>query len=245
MSTQVIHKPESPAVAPNLLDYVQTARTFRWEQARAELDGLPGGKGLNIAHEAVDRHARGRLADKVALRCIGRANEAGTTAVKAWTYAQLSAMSNRFANVLRTLGVGKGDRVFALMPRVSALYFAALGTLKNLSVFSPLFSAFGPEPIKTRMTIGAGKVLVTTAALYRRKVAQIRTEMPDLEHVLLVDQDPPPVSGVGVRPLWPLLSSARSRPPTRKTRRCCTSPAAPRASRKARSTCTPPSRRIT
>ncbi len=45
---------------------------FTWRRARADLDGLPGGRGLNIAHEAVDRHADGPLAGHVALRCVAR-----------------------------------------------------------------------------------------------------------------------------------------------------------------------------
>ncbi len=209
MNAPVIHKGRITALAPNLTDYRETSRTFRWEAARAELDGLPGGRGLNIAHEAVDRHALGALSGKVALRCLAR-GDLGTNAASDWTYSQLAAMSNRFANVLRTLGVGPGERVFALMPRVPALYIAALGTLKNLSVFSPLFPAFGPEPIHTRMSIGTGKVLVTTRALYERKVAGLRASLPDLEHVLIVDHDAPAPDGGGVQALWPLLETADS-----------------------------------
>ena len=82
--------------------------------------------------------------------------------------------------MLQSLGVGKGDRVYALLGRVPELYVAALGTLKNRSVFCPLFSAFGPEPIRARMTIGQAKVLVTTQPLYQRKVAAIREQLPDL-----------------------------------------------------------------
>ena len=52
--------------------------------------------------------------------------------------------------------------MFSLLGRVPELYIAALGTLRNGSVFSPLFSAFGPEPVRTRMAIGEAKVLVTT-----------------------------------------------------------------------------------
>ena len=56
-----------------------------------------------------------------------------------------------FANVLAAADIGKGNCVFALLGRVPALYIAALGALKNGSVFSPLFSAFGPDPIKARI----------------------------------------------------------------------------------------------
>ena len=59
-------------LCPNLADYEHTCHHFTWDSARLMLDGLPGGRGLNIAHEAVDRHAAGPLADHLALRWIGR-----------------------------------------------------------------------------------------------------------------------------------------------------------------------------
>lgn len=161
-------------------DYWALRRDFRWSDVTAELDGLPGG-GFNIAHEAVDRHAAGPGKDRVALKFIPTSGAAET-----FTYEDLSALSNRFAGVLTGLSVGKGDRVFLLADRIPELYIAALGTLKNLSVFCPMFSAFGPEPIETRMRIGGAKVLVTTDKLYRRKVASIRDRLPELEHILLV-----------------------------------------------------------
>ena len=82
--------------------------------------------------------------------------------------------------MLRALGVGRGDRVYVLAGRIPELYVAALGTLKNGSVFCPLFSAFGPEPIRVRMATGQARVLVTTESLYRRKVAALRSALPDL-----------------------------------------------------------------
>ena len=171
-------------VAANLGDYAEACAQFSWEGARRELDGLPGGRGLNIAYEAVDRHvARGR-GDRLALRWLGRRGE-----VVDHSYAHLAELTSRFANVLRALGVGAGDRIYALAGRIPELYVAALGTLKNRGVFCPLFSAFGPEPIRVRMTTGQCRVLITTEALYRRKVAPLRASLPDLEHVLLVGDD--------------------------------------------------------
>jgi acetyl-CoA synthetase len=165
-------------VAPNLLDYAATRAAFTWESVRRELAGLPGG-GLNIAWEAVDRHA---ASDRVAFRFLSAQGAARDV-----SYAELARLTSRFANLLRRLGVGRGDRVFVLSGRIPELYIAVLGALKNASVVSPLFSAFGPEPIATRIKLGEGKVLVTTEALYRRKVEKMRAELPSLEHVLLVD----------------------------------------------------------
>ena len=232
--------PPADGTTFNLTDYDSAVREFSWAAARARLDGLPGGRGLNIAHEAVDRHADGPRAGQVALRCV--AKDGTRTDL---TYADLREQTNRFANLLGALGVGKGDRVFSLLGRMPELYIAALGTLKNTSVFSPLFSAFGPEPIRDRLRIGDAKVLVTTAELYERRIAPIRDSLPGLEHVLIVGQPTAPRRSAWPR-RWPdRARSSRSRQPTRRTWRCCTSPAARPASPRARCTCTRPSWRTT
>ncbi len=75
------------------------------------------------------------------------------------------------------------------MGRVPELYITILGALRNGSVVSPLFSAFGPEPIATRLDIGAADVLVTTTALYDRKIAKIRDRLTSVRHVFIVDDD--------------------------------------------------------
>jgi acetyl-CoA synthetase len=183
MTWEPIRKRPQASVSFNLAHYDQALREFSWEKARAELDGLPGGRGLNICHEAVDRHAAGPRAAATALRCIARDG-----AVRELSYASLRAQTGRFANLLQTLGVGKGDRVFSLLGRVPDLYVAALGTLKNTSVFSPLFPAFGPEPIRERLSLGDGKVLVTSPQLYERRIAPIRDSLPGLEHVLVAGE---------------------------------------------------------
>ncbi|MBI4502171.1 MAG: acetate--CoA ligase [Gemmatimonadetes bacterium] len=193
-------------VAPNLLDYETSRATFSWEAARAELDGLPGGRGLNIAHEAVDRHATGARASRLALRCLAKA---GVT--RDFTYAELRDLTNRFANVLAQLGIGKGDRVYALAPRLPELYLAALGTLKHRAVFCPLFSAFGPEPIRTRLALGDARVLLTTTGLYQRKIAPLRAMLPALEHVLLIASDGAPVAVEGTHDLRQLMAVASDR----------------------------------
>jgi acetyl-CoA synthetase len=106
--------------------------------------------------------------------------------VSSTTYAELRRLTNRFAQVLTGLGVGRGDRVMTLLGRGPEQYVAALGTLKATAVFSPLFSSFGPEPVRQRLHLGGARVLVTTPALYRRKVAALLDDLPALEHVLLV-----------------------------------------------------------
>lgn len=176
-------------MVPNLADYDAVCRAFSWDGARRALSGLPGG-GLNIAHEAVDRHAAGPRAGHEALRFV-RAD--GST--HSLSYRELAEQTSRFAAVLAQLGIGRTERVFSLMGRSPELYVAVLGTLKNGSVFCPLFSAFGPDPVRQRLQLGSGRVLVTTRALYRKKVARIRDALPDLTHVLLIDADGEPEPG--------------------------------------------------
>ena len=132
-------------------------------------------------------------------------------AVDDFTYRRLQDLTNRFAGALKSLGVGKGDRVFVLTGRIPELYIAALGALKNRSVFCPLFSAFGPEPIKARLSIGGAKVLVTTTTLYRRKVAGIRAELPSLEHVILINDNHKPLEAPGGRDYHALMEAASDR----------------------------------
>src|SRR5512135_2314002 len=113
----IIHKgPVERGVAPNLADYDSFRRQFRWEDAQAQLDGLPGG-GVNIAHEALDRHVASGHAARLAIRWLGKNGERRDI-----TYGELQAFSARFAGLLSSLGIGKGDAVFCLTGRIPELY---------------------------------------------------------------------------------------------------------------------------
>jgi len=181
MEWSPISKPRGSLLRePNLADYDEARRAFNWPQARAMLGGLPGG-GLNIAHEALFRHLDGPAAERVAIRFLAQGQPP-----LARTYRELASDARRFANVLARLGVQRGERVASLMGRVPSLYATVLGTLAAGAVYCPLFSAFGPEPVKARLLLGSARVLVTTDLLYRRKVAPVRSELADLRQVLVV-----------------------------------------------------------
>jgi acetyl-CoA synthetase len=173
---------------PNLLDYDALRRDFRWDDIRAELDGLsaagrglPGG-ALNIAYECIDRHLKSQRRDKVAMLWEGKDGRAET-----YTFAQMAVASNKAANALRSLGVRKGDRVFAFLERVPELYFAVFGTLKLGAVIGPLFSAFGPDAVRDRLADSGAKVLLTSPELWAR-VKDIRSDLPELQHVVILDR---------------------------------------------------------
>ncbi|MFM1997504.1 MAG: hypothetical protein RLZZ111_1891, partial [Planctomycetota bacterium] len=179
---------DSLLIPPNMPDYERARAEFSWAAARALLDGLPDGRGLNIAHEAVDRHAQSGRDDHVALRCIDLAG--GRRDI---TYAELAGLTSRFANVLAGLGVAPGDRVFVLTGKIPELFVAAFGTLKARAVFAPLFAAFGPDPLAARIAIGRPRVLVTTASLHRRRVAALGEALRIIEHVLVIPDEPGPL----------------------------------------------------
>ncbi|MBK5191670.1 MAG: acetate--CoA ligase [Flavobacteriaceae bacterium] len=169
-------------IQPNLLDYEETLTSFSWDNIAGELSGLPQGKGLNIAYEAIDRHSTGNLKDTVAFRFIRK-----NRVVDDFTYSMLQKQTSKFANVLKNLGIKKGERVFSLAGRIPELYITALGTLKTTAVFCPLFSVFGPEPVFQRMNKGEASVLVTTSALFEKKIKQLMEKLPSLRFIILSD----------------------------------------------------------
>ncbi|MGR5178676.1 acetate--CoA ligase [Vibrio mediterranei] len=175
-----IKKDPNSASRHNLVDYAETYSHFDWSAVKHQLVGDE--QSINIGYQAVDRHVEAGFGEQIAIRWLGKSDQQVDI-----SYQQLMETTNRFANLLLDLGVEKQDAVFALCQRVPNLYYAMLGTVKFGAVFSPLFSAFGPEPIHSRMEIGQGKVLVTSEALYRKKVQPWRDELTCLKWVLLYD----------------------------------------------------------
>jgi len=168
---------------PNMSDYLHEYETFRWDQIISHLD--PVSKcGLNIAHEAIDRHANSDHAQKTAMIWLG---EDGTR--KLYTYAEMKKETSKFANVLKSLGMNKGERVFTLSTRVPELYISAMGILKNQNVLCPLFSQFGPEPILQRLQRGDARALLCTQSLFEKKVRPLLDQLPELRYVFLSDAD--------------------------------------------------------
>jgi acetyl-CoA synthetase len=166
----------------HLLNYEKVQASFSWDEIAKELNGLPDGKGLNIAHEAIDRHAQTHLKDTVALRFIRK-----DRSFQDLTYGELQKQTSKFANVLQKLGVKKGERVFSFAGRIPELYTTALGTLKYTAVFCPLFSVFGPEPVFQRLSRGDATVLVTTSLLFDKKIKPLLERLPSLRFIILTD----------------------------------------------------------
>jgi len=169
-------KPVDAPQAHHLSDYEALYSTFHWEDVHKEFDWSTTGK-VNMAHEAIDRHlTRGRR-NKLALIYTDKEHTAR------FTFEDMSLQSNRFANVLRKLGVGKGDRVFVFLGRRPELYIAILGIIKVGAIPSPLFEAFMEDAVRDRMANAEAVALVTSPALVER-VPQY--DLPALKHIILV-----------------------------------------------------------
>jgi acetyl-CoA synthetase len=171
-------------VKPNLADYDRLSKKFSWKGAENELFWFKG-KRINAAYNAIDRNAIGPRKNKIALYWHGADNQK-----KKFTFAEISFLSNQFANGLKKLGVEKGDRVFFFLPRVPELYYGFLGTLKTGAIAGTLFAAFGHQALYDRLSNSDAKVLVTNKDLYRR-VEKIKKDLPALKKIILVDKELP------------------------------------------------------
>ncbi|MEZ7170641.1 acetate--CoA ligase [Sporosarcina sp. OR05] len=163
-----------------LQDYEQTAKNFNWSDVEKEFSWHETGL-INIAHEAVDRHANSYRKNKVAL-FYQDANRK-----ELYTYNDMKRMTNKAANVLSNRStVEKGDRIFIFMPRSPELYFALLGALKMGAIVGPLFEAFMEGAVYDRLADSEAKAIVTTPELLERVPVD---KLPHLETVFLVGEN--------------------------------------------------------
>jgi acetyl-CoA synthetase len=128
----------------------------------AQAKWFTGGK-LNLAHNCVDRHAKGARKDKVALLWEGEPGEVRTV-----TYAQLLGEVQTFANVLKAQGVKKGDRVAIYMGMCPELVIALLACARIGAVHSVIFGGFAAHAISDRVNDADCQVVVTQDISYRR-----------------------------------------------------------------------------
>ncbi len=135
-----------------LPDYAQFVQNFDPKQIEAQFSGSFE-HGINACVEVCDRHAD---SGRIALRWVG-----ADGSYQEYSFAELKALSARFANLLTRLGVKPGDRVSAMLPRIPEMMVVLLGTLRAGAVYQPLFTAFGPKAIDYRVSSSAAKLIVT------------------------------------------------------------------------------------
>jgi len=133
-------------------------RTLDWDYNKAYIRWYEGGK-LNVSHNCLDRHLEAR-GDQKAL--IWESDDPKVD--RSFTYKQLHSEVSRFANVMKSLGVVKGDRVMIYMPMIPELAIACLACARIGAVHSVVFGGFSSEALKNRITDCDGKMLITANA---------------------------------------------------------------------------------
>ena len=218
------------------------------------------GGTLNVSYNCLDRHIAAGRGDKVAFHWEGEPGDTRTI-----TYRDLLGEVCRFANVLRGLGVGRGDRVAIYMPMIPELPVAMLACTRIGAVHSVVFGGFSSDALRDRILDATARVVVTADGGWRRgapaalkpNVDVAADQSPCVDHVVVVrrigDQaDADPTAMVGGRDHWwhELMSGADPagvghRPtgasPSTWRPRTCSSSSTPRAPpRPPRGSCTPP-----
>jgi len=146
---------------------------------------------LNVSYNCVDRHVEAGLGDRVAFHWEGEPGDTRTV-----TYADLLDQVGRFANVLKGLGVQRGDRVAIYMPMVPELPVAMLACTRIGAAHSVVFGGFSSDALRDRIDDAAAKVLVTADGGWRRGSASLLKPNADaavagttsIEHVVVVQR---------------------------------------------------------
>ncbi|HDP96660.1 MAG TPA: acetate--CoA ligase [Euryarchaeota archaeon] len=164
---------------PTMPDLEEASRDFKWEDAKKEIECFEDGK-MNAAWNVIDVHANGERKNKIALYYEG-----DDGIIEKFTFGEMSELSNRFANVLKKLGIQRQDRVFYFLSRSPELYVSFLGTLKAGAIAGTLFPAFGDDALRDRLLDSGAKVIVTEGPL-KERLYKIRDSLPDLKHIIVV-----------------------------------------------------------
>jgi acyl-coenzyme A synthetase/AMP-(fatty) acid ligase len=155
-------------VYPEMLDYEQTCRDFRWD--------VPG--HYNFAFDVVDRW--GEDAEKLAMLWV---NERGDE--KRLTFGDFTARSNQVANALRTLGIRKGDRILIMLPRVPEWWEAVLGMMKIGAISMPGTTLLTPKDVAYRIRSAEAAAVITDEE-GAFKVEQVADDCPTLRLKILL-----------------------------------------------------------
>lgn len=163
-----------------LSNYDETAKNFKWEDAEKEFSWYKTGK-VNMAYEAIDRHAETDKKDKVALHYLDAERK------ESYTFGDMKKWTDKAANVyVNHSNLSKGDRLFIFMPRSPELYFALLGATKLGLIVGPLFEAFMEGAVYDRLLDSEAKAIVTTPELLNRIPLD---KLPNLETVFIVGEN--------------------------------------------------------
>lgn len=154
-------KGRKPHTEFNLANYDREYKSFSWESVESEI-GWQSGAPVNMAYSCVDRHVREGKGDRKALIFL---KDNGS---QVYTYRDLERLSNRFANVLKKLGIRRGERIALFLPSIPELYISLLGVVKAGAVAIPLHSNYMSDAVKGFLEDSNPSLVITTSQLYER-----------------------------------------------------------------------------
>ena len=163
-----------------------------------------GGK-LNVAYNCLDRHAESERRDKTAITWEGEDGE-----IRRYTFARLTEETNRVANALKRLGIGRGDRVGVMLPMIPEVVMALMALAKIGAIALPIFSGFGASAVADRLNDAGAKMLITADGYLRKgkvvalkEVAdEIAAASPSVSHLLVVRRLGRAVPWLDGRDVW-------------------------------------------
>ena len=184
MTYEIIKKDniDTAGFEPNMKSYSEMCNEFSWDNISTEI-GMEANGNINMAYVSIDKHAESHRKEQIALYWEGKNQEE-----EKHSFADLKDHTNKFANVLKNIGVEKGDRVFIYLERIPELYISVFGILKVGAIVGPLFSAFSADAIKDRLLDSGAKVLITSPKL-KNVVDKIAGELPELKHTVVVNKN--------------------------------------------------------
>ena len=147
-------------IADELHWFKKWKTVLKWKAPHSQW--FAGGK-INLSYNCLDRHLEGHRKNKVALFFEG---ELGDT--KTLTYNQLSVEVNKFSNVLKNLGIKKGDRVVIYMPMIPEAVIAMLSCARIGAVHSVIFGGFSANALVDRITDAEASMVITADGVSRK-----------------------------------------------------------------------------
>lgn len=192
------------ARAKELIDWYEPYQQVVDDSNRPYFKWFTGGK-TNIVHNSLDRHVKSWRKNKLALIWEAEDGEQRT-----YSYFKLWKEVNRFANILKSMGVKKGDTVTIYMGRVPELPIAMLATVKIGAIHSVVYGGFSEQALADRITDAKSKVVVTCdGAWLRGKTVNLKdivdeavSRSPIVQRVIVLKRTQQEVNMVAERDYW-------------------------------------------
>ncbi len=177
---------------------------LKWDPEKVELEWFAGAK-TNIVYNCLDRHMQTEVKNHVAFYWEGEDGE-----TKTYSYADLYREVNRFAYVLKSLGVNRGDRVIIYLPRIPEQWVAMLGCARIGAVHSVVYSGLSAQALRDRASDAQARIVITADGfLFRGKIVPLKgivdaavAESPTVERVITVKRAGNDINFHRGRDLW-------------------------------------------